>query len=631
MTKSNFKLLSPDAQLEFINSGGQITLDQSSSVGGCSAVAAVATVASSSQLRSDDPTADIKPTPTERSLSNEFDGYDIQDPYELLILVDADIASGKDKCHPWQIQIMRDFASCVKGGKGLTDDNPFQAVVRAANGSGKDQFIIASCAVWLCMKYKWTTCPVTSASGQQLDNQTCKHIKALCGKVNRKFTKDFGFPFELWDMKYREYSCRFDPLDYSDQSTIFAYATDEPKKAEGYHPAKPGAKMGIFVSEDKTVPDDINIALNKCTGYTHRLHVSTPGLMIGHFFEYCQPTVSVMRDSIKSVNEVGCIDWIQYHIPASKCSHLKQSYFLQMERDLPGGRLGAAFQSQVEAEFSSGDSQVVIPFTYIWRAVHNLIGIRYVPETFNTAGLDLSDGGDETVLTIRNGNKLIAVIPFKFEDTEDTITFLTDQFTLWKMNHPEAKIYADCGGIGKPMLNRMKKLGWRNIVYVDNRSRAYVPTTYFNRGSEVFFHMRSLLELNAIILMKDDKLIKQLGGRYFKIRQDGTHQLLTKQEQKSKGYPSPDRADSVNLCFWGYTNPEVEEAQEANKPEAPYQQPEPEEPKAVFDLRRECQVGGMKSYDAHIKSQLSHVRRQNLSIYEDEIQQHNQRIKTYAI
>lgn len=628
MTKEEFKKLSLDAQLEFINSGGIII--QLSSVEGCSAEVS-ASVASSIQHGSDDSVAVSKPPSTERYTllgeNPELDGWDIKDPYELLILVDDDISSGRVKCHPWQIQVMKDFAL---GGKGVTDDNPFQAVVRAANGSGKDQFIIAACAVWLSMKFRWTTCPTTSASGQQLDNQTCKHIKALCSKVNRKF-KQLGIPFEVWDMKYREYSCQFDPIETDDKSTIYCYATDEPKKAEGYHPAKPGAKMGIFVSEDKTVPDDINIALNKCTGYTHRLHVSTPGLMIGHFFDYCQPTVSVMRDSIKSVLEVGPIDWIQYHIPASKCSHLKQTYFLQMERDLPGGKMGAAYQSQVEAEFSSGDSQVVIPFTYIWRAVHNTIGIKHVPEIFNTAGLDLSDGGDETVLTIRNGNKLIAVIPFKFEDTQDTITFLSEKFKDWNLNHPEAKIYADCGGIGKPMLDSMKKLGWRNIVYVDNRARAYKPTAYFNRGSEVFFHLRSLLELNSIILFKDDKLIKQLGGRYYKIRQDLTHQLLSKLDQKSKGYPSPDRADSVNLCFWGYTNPEVEEAQEAKKPEPPYVQVEEEEPKAVFDLRKACEAGGMKSYDQTIKSRLSHVHNQNLGIYEDEIQQHNQRIKSYVV
>src|SRR5208337_2352674 len=163
--------------------------------------------------------------------------------------------------------------------------------------------------------------------------------------------------------------------------------------------------------------------------------------------------------------------YIEYHITAHMCPHLQKFYFEQMKRDLPGGEFGAAYKSQIMAEFGTTDEMVVVPYTHIYKCLHS--EIQYEPETFNTAGLDLSDGGDETVLVVRNGNRVLAIIPFKFDNTEDTIAFLNEKFTEWELNNKEALIFADCGGLGKPMLDRMRRQGWSNIRYVDNRSKAH--------------------------------------------------------------------------------------------------------------------------------------------------------------
>jgi hypothetical protein len=349
----------------------------------------------------------------------------------LLLLVDESISSGKVELHGWQINFMIDYAH-----GGASDETPFQAAVRACNGSGKDKYVIAACVVWSAMRYKEFLGVVTSASGQQLDRQTCFHIKRLCEAVNRKFG------FEVWKIKYRNYDC-------ITGSVINCFATDESGKAEGFHPIDDGCKMGLFESEAKTVPDDIYIAQNKCTGYTHRVMASTPGEMRGHFFQICSRAVK--REAIKSVSEVGSTDYIEYHIKASDCPHLSRNYIEQMKRDLPGGEFGAAYKSQVDAEFGSGDSQTVIPYLYIWKARHKSLD-DWKQEPYNTAGLDLSDGGDETVLVVSNGNRVIKVIPFRFDNTEDTVLFLDEKFKENNLCHPQALIFGDAGGIGKPIL-----------------------------------------------------------------------------------------------------------------------------------------------------------------------------------
>lgn len=520
---SKFDGIPPEDVERFINSGGLADM--------------------TSELRASTPTESVgvvnqtsKPSDNSSQPEDRHLGLDIANPLELLIMLDEDIASGIVKLHKWQVQILLDFA---EGGKN--DDYPIQQVVRACNGSGKDKYVIAPCVVWLCMRYKKARGVVTSSSGQQLDSQTGTYIDHLCTAANRRFHDIFGGP--VWKLNYRYYEC------LATGSPIDLFATDEPRKAEGYHPLVPDGKMVLLVSEDKSVPDDINIALNRCTGYTHRLHVSTPGQPMGHFYDYC--SLAVNRSEIKSVTDVGPTDWIQYHVTAYHCSHLSRSYIEQMKRDLPGGEGGVAFRSIVLAEFGSSEQMVVIPSNYVWKAM-NGCALGWKQKPHNDAGIDLSDGGDETVLAIRNGNRLLHLIPFKFDNTQDTIKFLDQKLREYHLNNPKSRINADCGGLGKPMLDSLRALGWTNIYYIDNRNTPYEPRTYKNRAAELWFRFRKLLEVGELWLVTDLKLRQQLSTRFYTITPENKHQLESKLQARSKGHPSPDRADAVILAFWDY-------------------------------------------------------------------------------
>jgi len=102
------------------------------------------------------------------------------------------------------------------------------------------------------------------------------------------------------------------------------------------------------------------------------------------------------------------------------------------------------------------------------------------------------------------------------------------------------------------MINALKRRGWSNMRYVDSRHKAREGRVYSNLGTELFFNVRKLLENKELIIQKDDLLIRQLSTRYYKINVNNIHALLTKLEQRSRGFPSPDRADAFNLAFWNY-------------------------------------------------------------------------------
>ena len=461
------------------------------------------------------------------------DTLDFTDPVEMLLALDDDLITRRVNLHKWQIGFMLDFAR-----REYTAEESFKAVVRAANGSGKDKYVIAPCMLWLCMKYPNAVCVCTSSSGTQLDRQTNTYIKQLAEACNVKFGG------EVWKINYRHYECMVTG------STIEMFVTDEAGRAEGWHPVVPSGKLGIFVSEAKTIHDDIFTALARCTGFTHRVDVSSPGLPMGHFFNV-DSMAKPRRELATSELDAHLSRWIRYHITAYDCSHLPLSYIEELKRTMPGGADGAAFKSCVDAEFGTTDEMVVIPYHYVWRSVND-VRVGHLGETHNIGGLDLAAGGDETVLAVRNGNKLLTVIPFRFDNSQDTISFLERKFREYNLTEPDAYIYADSGGLGKPIIDQLRNRGWTNIRYVLNQAKAKDERTYVNRGAEMWFNFGKLLEGREVWLCNDDKLGRQLASRYYKITDGNRHQLESKLQARAKGHPSPDRADAVVLCFSHY-------------------------------------------------------------------------------
>lgn len=531
-------------------------------------------------LISPDKSSSCDSTNTHSTLPSSEDlGLDFPTPIELLILLDDNIFKGAKEggidLHLWQTKFMMDFANAQH-----TKESPFRAAVQACNGSGKDKYIIAACAVWICMRYKSVECPITSSSGAQLDNQTCAHIERLCNKCN-------AIIGPLWKLNYRYYEFKHIG-DYGEPnpSTIKCFATDEAGKVEGYHPTESGKKMAIFTSETKSIPEDITSALTRCVGYTHRVDASSPGLQSGYYYNTCSSAIP--RSEIDNIKSLSSVETVVYKVTAYDCPHITEAEIEAFAASLPGGKNNPVFRSGMLAEFGSTDEMVVIPSSIVWKAVHNLphrkevFNIPWIKEDYNTGGLDLSDGGAETVLAIRNGNKLIALECFKFEDSEDSINYLEELFKKHKLNHPKSIINGDYCGMGGPMLRALKRRGWSNMRYIDSRNTAAEPKTYANRGTELFFNLRKLLEQKDVILFYDKLLIEQLCTRFYKMSTKLIHCLLTKLEQRSKGYPSPDRADGVNLCFWGYKSSKVPD--EVESPLIEEEKKEPEKIIPDFDL-----------------------------------------------
>lgn len=453
-------------------------------------------------------------------MSEEFRGIDIFDnPSELVALVDQTILSGEVKIHPWQLRLHRDFAVPT------TEKNPYMAALRAANGSGKDKMGIAPCAVWLGTKYPQSNSIVTSSSGGQLDRQTDTYINQLCLGINRYFGDN------IWKCNYREYR------NLITGSVIDLFATDEPGKAEGAHPIVHNGQMGIFVSEAKSVPDAIFEALTRCNGFTKRLDVSSPGAPAGHFYDVC--------------TRAGELGWKEYHITAFDCPHLGANYINYVRTKY--GEQSVLYKSMVLAEFGTQDGElIVITADKLHRILKVAAAIAHIPEKFNTGGLDLAAGGDETVLVVRNGNKVLAVEGFKMSDTSKQIRHIEGLFRKYELVTEDSPVYADAGGLGKPIIDQFRDRGWLNVHYTMNQWEPSDKIAYANLGTENWFKLGRLIEEMEIILPRDEVLEKQLCQRYYKITPSNVFALESKIQARAKGHPSPDRADALALAFCKY-------------------------------------------------------------------------------
>lgn len=439
--------------------------------------------------------------------------FNIADPTMLLSIYNKDVREQRVGVHPWQARFHKKFADRNFNYK----ERVKRLALVANNGSGKSAMIVAPCSVWLCMAYPEAHAVITSSSGVQLDRQTGRAVNSLCQNINALHRK------KIWDLKYREYR------NTVTGSVIDMYATDEPGKAEGYHPISTGGMFAVFPDEAKSIPDNLFEPISRCNGMSHFIPVSSPGKPNGLFYRF----VTSSKWDITKVTAYDCP-----HIKSDEIEEAKEIY----------GEFSAFFRSAYLAEFTSIDEQVVIPYEEIQRLVRQPPSI--IDDKRKRCGVDLSGGGDENVVSIWFGNRQVALECFRFSDGRATVLHLATLFSKYGLRGEEINI--DDGNVGRQIIHDLRDKGF-NCNAVRFGARAFRHIAYGNRGTELYFNFQRLLPW--LILLPDQTQKNQLSSRYYK-QSDGTAKVIleSKREAKAHGHHSPDRADGTVLA-WANTPP----------------------------------------------------------------------------
>lgn len=441
--------------------------------------------------------------------------------------------------HPWQAQELLRLGGYLDPfdlTKKVEPDpeNPLLYGLPAANGSGKDEYIFAGFAVWFALRGLKNRVIGTSFDSKQITDQTEPNIRELCNRVNACFGSKW----------FRSVQGHHVCLETG--SEIILFATDDPGRAEGYHPWS-GGKMALMINEAKNVPEPIWDAINRCTGYSYMLAISSPAGKSGTF--YTNSLRGVRYPAPCKLNQ-----WFYRHISAYECPHIPRAHIQNQIETKPKEWV----DSSINAEFSSVGDTLIITHEFLVDLAHNLpapagddIGI----------GLDTAGKVDENSCYVRKGNRLIHSFHFHQSDTTITADLIDQQLAPWK--HLQYKFNADDGGISKAISDTLVKKGWR-ITRRNNQSPAGNKREFLNLGIESWWKVRTLIIrkeirldiLNPDTTVKHDQAIlhRQLTSRRYDGEESaqGKLKIEPKPIHKQRMRESPDRADALILCFYSY-------------------------------------------------------------------------------
>lgn len=445
-------------------------------------------------------------------------------PVDFFLFFDERFNKGKETLYPWQVEELELF-----GKVKPTSKEPFKHALCAANGSGKDAFVIAPFAMWFITCKVKSLVLITSSSGVQLTNQTEKYLVQLAQKINIFTLAHLNKA--IIKIRRRRITCTLSG------SEIMLFATDEGSKAEGYHPTEPNAEMAIIVNEAKSVTLEIFNALQRCTGFNYWLDVSSPGEPQGRFYEHYENWASKRR-----VSFYDCL------------GHQSRSEFEEDKRVL--GEHDPLFRSKWLALFTSVGGRHVVDSEKLNRLRQTVKGflVRHLKLDGQVRiGIDiaLSQEGDESTISAFLGNKQIKLNWTRIQDATVLAEWFQCEMLKLNINKKHEYIYADDGGVGRAVIDILKRMGWVNIKRVLNQSKAKDTRSYRNRGAELWYKFKKLVEHQAVILIDDDKLYQQITSRKFKDTDQGVDKITleSKKSMIAAGLPSPDRADATVLCF----------------------------------------------------------------------------------
>jgi hypothetical protein len=162
------------------------------------------------------------------------------------------------------------------------------------------------------------------------------------------------------------------------------------------------------------------------------------------------------------------------------------------------------------------------------------------------AGVDVARfGGDLTVMTLRQGPKILDVTKFSNLDTMEVAARVVDYYQRFS---PQT-IFIDSIGVGAGVYDRSAQLGLPvKEVIVSQKSTK--PMMYGNFRAQLWGSLRDWMS-NGGDIPDDKELSSQLNSMQYTYNNKMQILLMSKKDIKRMGLPSPDIADSIALTFAG--------------------------------------------------------------------------------
>ena len=404
--------------------------------------------------------------------------------------------------YDWQRKVLRDL-----------EPRDCRVALRAANGSGKTSTVISAILIWHALVYPRSIAVTTAGVFRQVESQLWPSLRNHIAKLGGAWEVTSG------EIRYLHPN--------GNTSRIIGYSATDPGRAEGwhaedheYHP------LLMVVDEAKTVADPLFEAISRCQP-TRLLIASSPGGTSGAFY----------RAFTKEANM-----WPKHAVTAFDCPHITQNQIDEVIQRY--GEKHPLTRSMIYGEFVDiGLESLVISLTQLQNC-HNTPP-RFRPGV-RIAGVDFAAGGDQNVICISDGNKILPMIAWREKDTMAAVGRFIVEFK--KAGLEANNIYADASGMGMVMCDALAESGWV-VNRVNFGATAYDNNAYTNRSAEMWYGMAKKIEDAEIILPEDEDLTAQLTCRRTITNSKGKLGVESKDSMRARGIASPDRADALALCL----------------------------------------------------------------------------------
>jgi hypothetical protein len=427
---------------------------------------------------------------------------------------------------PWQEEFLRDIGKAVTERKfdGVNPVNPLRFAVSSGRGIGKST-MAAWLSCWIMSTRPFCKISVTANTGVQLNTKTFAAIKTWMARCIT------AHMFEIGSDRIRAIS---DPSNW--MCSAITYNKDTIEGFAGQHAAD--SSSVYIVDEASAIDDELFVTMEG--GLTR----GEPMIFLfgnctrnsGKFFRVNHGDVDEQaRWNTRAIDSRSCIYTNLTEIQEMVAAEGEDSDMVRVHvRGLPP---------------RASDTQF-IPSDIIRDAMSR--EVTPLEDEPLVVGVDISRGGEDyTVIRFRRGADAKAIAPIRISgelsrDSMRTVAMLTDILGREHGGRKVHTMFIDATGVGGPIYDRLRELGWKNVVGVQFGGKSPGPATA-NMRAYIWYQMREWLKSGAI--GKDRELESQLSQPGYTHNNQSMILLESKENMKKRGVGSPDDADALAVTF----------------------------------------------------------------------------------
>lgn len=187
--------------------------------------------------------------------------------------------------------------------------------------------------------------------------------------------------------------------------------------------------------------------------------------------------------------------------------------------------------------------------------VDSLIGVEFImaarkaqvdPYGPLVVGVDpAGEGKDRTAIAFRRSRKCTKIDTYIHKRPMEIVSICA---RILK-NHQPVAMFIDVGERGSGIVDRLRELGWENVIGVNFGSRAIKDKLYARRRDEMWCLLRDWLEQGQVQIPDDDALHADLAGPSGGPNTNNQMVLEKKEDMAKRGLRSPDMGDALALTF----------------------------------------------------------------------------------